>query len=250
MNRSTRRAFAMLVCGTLLVATPALFGQRASNSKGRINVLIVTGFDVKAHDWSATTAFIRDVLEKNGPCDVRVCEDTGIFDSPSLQKYDVIVLNYGFWKEPDPSPQGKKNLLQFVKNGGGLVALHFSCSAFQDWDEYGKLLGRVWKKGIGGHGPRGPFTVKIERGDHPITKGLTTFEINDELYARLSGDEPIEILASAHSDWSKKVEPIVFVKTYGKGRVVHNVLGHDVKARQTSPYAELLKRSVAWAAHR
>ncbi len=131
-----------------------------------------------------------------------------------------------------------------MKGGKGLVAVHFACSSFQDWGEYRELLGRVWVKNTGGHGPFGKFTVNIKKPDHPIVKGLADFEANDELYAKLSGDAEIEVLATAHSEWSGKVEPIVFVKEYGEGRVAHNVLGHGVGARKDENFKRLLAR--AW----
>lgn len=239
---------ARLLIAALLVAcaTPAFAQAKKANNK--IKVLIVTGFDVGVHKWRETSQFTAAVLEDAKRFDVKICEDVGIFESSSLNNYDVLVLNYGFWNAPDPSDKGKAALLDYVKSGKGLVALHFSCSAFQDWDEYHKLLGRNWKKGTGGHGPRGKFTVNIKNAEHPITKGLSDFEADDELYAKLSGDTEIEVLASADSDWSKQVEPIVFVKPYGQGRVVHNVLGHDVKARENPAFQKLLVRSVEWAA--
>lgn len=214
----------------------------------KIQVLIVTGFDVPSHPWRKTTPQAREVLEATGRFDVKVCEDVGIFESSTLDKYDVIVLNYGYWKEPDPSEKGKAGLLNYVKRGKGLVALHFACSSFQDWDEYRELLGRVWVKGTGGHGPRSKFTVKIRAADHPITRGMSDFEMDDELYSKLSGDAEIRVLATAYSTWSKNVEPMVFVKKYGKGRVCHNVLGHDVRARDNGAYEKLLRRGVEWAA--
>lgn len=220
----------------------------AQQAPPKVKVLIVTGFDVGAHKWRETTPQVRSILEKSPRFDVKVCEDVGIFESSSLNHYDVIVLNYGFWAAPDPSPQGKAGLLHFVKQGKGLVSLHFACSSFQDWAEYQKLLGRVWKKGVGGHGPRGKFTVNIKAADHPIASGLTAFQTDDELYSKLSGDEPIQVIASAYSDWSDREEPIVFVKRYGKGRVVQNVLGHDTRAQQTPAYQRLVRRAVEWGA--
>jgi type 1 glutamine amidotransferase len=77
---------------------------------------------------------------------------------------------------------------------------------------------------------------------------MTDFEMDDELYAKLSGDAEIEVLATADSKWSGQTEPMVFVKKYGKGRVVHNVLGHDVKARDNESFNKLLCRGVEWAA--
>jgi type 1 glutamine amidotransferase len=219
----------------------------AQENQEKIKVLIVTGFDAGAHKWRDTTQQTTAILEGAGKFDVKVSEDVGIFESSSLDNYDVVVLNYGFWSQPEPSDEAKEAILNYVKSGKGLVSLHFSCSSFQEWDEYRELLGRVWVKGTGGHGPRGQFSVKIDKPDHPVTTGLSEFTTDDELYAKLSGDAEIEVLASAYSDWSKKVEPIVFVKPYGKGRVVHNVLGHDTRARENPVFQTLLIRGVEWA---
>ncbi len=244
--RSTRWSF----CGLLVVlATVGAFTIGGQAQSKKLKALIVTGFDAGSHKWHATTELARATLEKTGRFDVRVAEDVGIFESSALNNYDVVVLNYGFWNAPDPSDKGKEGLLNYVKGGKGLVAVHFACSSFQGWSEYRELLGRVWVKGKGGHGPFGKFTVNIKKPDHPITKGLSDFEVNDELYAKLSGDAEIEVLATAYSgDFSKKVEPIVFVKKYGEGRVAHNLLGHGVDARKSENFQRLLARCVEWAA--
>jgi hypothetical protein len=247
-----RRVLAVAVSLAVLAALGLLVAGSEAQDKPdaakKVKVLIVTGFDAGAHKWRETTPLTRDALEATGRFEVRVCEDIGIFEASSLASYDVVVLNYGFWEAPEPSAAAKERLLGYVKSGKGLVSLHFACSSFQDWAEYRELLGRVWKKGVGGHGPRGKFKVEIAKPDHPITAGIAAFETDDELYAKLSGEGEIEVLASAHSEWSGKVEPIVYVKKYGEGRVVHNVLGHDVRARQNESYIKLLCRGVEWAA--
>ncbi len=241
MHRVTRIALGILLV-LIVFVVPTAEGQE------KIKVLVVTGFDVGAHRWRDTTLLTVGVLEETGRFDVKVSEDVGIFESSSLDSYDVVVLNYGYWTAPDPSDKAKAALLDYVKSGKGLVSLHFSCSSFQDWEEYVGLLGRVWKKGVGGHGPRGKFIVNIKDPDHPITSGLTDFEADDELYGKLDGDAEIEVIASAYSDWSQKVEPIVFLNRYGKGTVVHNLLGHDIRARENSTYQTLLRRDVEFAA--
>lgn len=237
-----------LIVAFLAAALAAPGGAKAEDAPKKIKTLIVTGFDVDAHQWAESTRMVQAILDKCGRFDTTISEDKEVFASPKLKEYAVIVLNYGFWKEPDPSEEAKAGLVKYVKEGGNVVALHFACSAFQKWDEYGQMLGRVWKQGVGGHGPFGEFEVNIKNPEHPITQGLEDFKTEDELYAKLTGDEEIEVLASAYSDWSKKVEPIVFVRTFGKGRVVQNVLGHGLDAKQNKSYQALLCRGVEWAA--
>jgi type 1 glutamine amidotransferase len=42
--------------------------------------------------------------------------------------------------------------------------------------------------------------------------------------------------------------PIAFTLTYGKGRVFHSVLGHDVNALANPSAGRLFRRASAWAA--
>lgn len=229
------------------VAIMAFVGQFSEGAE-KVKVLIVSGFDVGAHKWEESAKLNQAILQKSDRFDVALSTDKEVFASPKLRDYHVLVLNFGFWNEPDPSEKAKAGLLNYVKEGGNVVALHFACSSFQGWKEYGDLLGRVWVKGVGGHGPYGGFTVNIKAGDHPVTKGLKDFKTEDELYAKLSGDAKIQVLATADSDWSGKTEPIVFVNSFGKGRVLQNMLGHGVDAKQNPAYQQLLRRGVEWAA--
>ncbi len=232
----------------LLVAASAIGLSSYAAAAEKVKVLIVTGFDVGSHKWEESARLNQSILQKSDRFDVAISKDKEVFASDKLGEYDVLVLNFGFWNEADPSDASKAGLLKYAKDGGNVVALHFACSAFQDWKEYGELLGRVWVKGVGGHGPYGEFAVKVKDAEHPVMKGLKDFKTEDELYAKLSGDAEIEVLATADSEWSGKTEPIVFAKSYGKGRVLQNVLGHGIDSKQNENYQRLLCRSVEWAA--
>jgi type 1 glutamine amidotransferase len=214
---------------------------------GKIRVLLVTGVDYEGHLWRQTTPAVVEILKQDPRLDVTVTEKPGDLASDKIFAYDALVMHF---KNYDPLPRGeeaKANLVKFVKEGKGLVLLHFACGAFEDWPQFADLAGRVWDKKTT-HDPRGPFTVKIAVPDHPITRGLKDFQADDELYFCLTGERPIEILATARSKVTKKDHPMAFVFQYGKGRVFHTPLGHDVKAFKMPGVAELIRRGTAWAA--
>lgn len=251
MSTLSRVSLLMALPAAAILAGGILSGEEAKKPP---RILIVTGADVPAHDWRTTTPVTRAILEESKQFQVFVSEEPAVLETPALAGYDVVVLNYRNPPDAPLSEAARKNLAEFVAKGKGLVAVHFAVAAWGDWAEYAKIVGRVWvgKRQAGdkgsGHGDRGTFKAKVVSKGSPITEGLEDFEADDELYARLAGESPIDVLVSAHSDWSGGVEPIAWTLRYGEGRVFVTVLGHDVKARENPAFKKLLSRGCAWAA--
>jgi type 1 glutamine amidotransferase len=222
----------------------------AAAEAAKIKVLLVTGDDVSpAHNWFEVSQAVREVLLASGKFDVRVCEEAGVLDSATtLDRYDLVFLQFYNAKSPTLSATGKESLLKFVSGGKGLAVSHLSSASFQEWDEFKKLCGRYWVMGKSGHGPRAVFKTKVVNKTHPITQGVDDFEIDDELYAKLQGDSPINVLVTADSDWSKQTEPLIFTVDYGQGHVFHSTFGHDAKAIHNPSVTRLLQRGCEWAA--
>lgn len=229
------------------LAAASFLAAAPEQKPASIRVLIVTGYDYPGHKWQQTAPAVRDVLEKDRRFKVRIVEDPESLQSVAAADYDVVVLHFMNWKRPAPGEKARANLQEFVQGGGGMVVLHFACGAFDDWPEFQNLAGRVWDKKTT-HDPRGPFDVKIVNTEHPVTKGMKPFKADDELYFCLTGDRPIEVLATAHSKVKKKDYPMAFVFSYGKGRVFNTPLGHDVRAITMPGVAELIRRGCAWTA--
>ncbi len=211
-------------------------------------ILIVTGIDYPGHKWKLTTPVLKKAIAKDKRLNVTVVEDPKFLASPDLNKYDAVVLHFMDWEVPDPGPKARANLKAFVEKGKGMVIVHFACGAFQDWPEFKNLAGRAWDPKLRGHDPYGKFKVEIIDTKHPITKGLKPFETTDEMYTCLAGDRPIKVLAKSKSKVDGKDYPMAFVFNYGKGRVFHSPLGHDVKAFTNAGCQELFRRGTAWAA--
>lgn len=227
--------------------------DRSQTSSDRPNdsikrIVIVTGIDYPGHHWQQTAPALADALRSDARLDVAVVEDPGFLASPQLSRYDAAVLHFMDWESPDPGPEARTGLQQFVRSGKGLMIVHFGCGAFQEWDEFVNIAGRVWDPNLRGHDPHGAFTVAITGTEHPITKGMAPFETTDELYTCLAGETPIHVLATARSKVDGLDYPIAFVLNYGTGRVFHCVLGHDVVAVENPGAATLFRRGCAWTA--
>lgn len=209
-------------------------------------VLLVTGQDYPGHKWQETAPVLAKDIAADSRMKVTVTEDPKTLASPDLNKYDAIVLHFMNWELPDPGPEARANLKKFVEDGKGLMLVHFACGAFQGWPEFRELAGRAYDPKLPPHDPFGPFEVRIDKPDHPITKGMQSFEVADELYTCLAGEKPVEVLASAHSKVTGNDHPMAFVLSFGKGRVFHSPLGHDAAAFGNAGVAELMRRGCAW----
>ncbi len=248
---------------TVMAAVLAIFTAIPLTAADRspIKVLIITGDH--GHRWQETTPFIREFLTKAG-MQVDVTDKPAEDLTPeNLAKYDVFLLNYKDTKGGQPktrwSEDNKKAFVEAVRGGKGLLVYHHASSAFTSGSEFDKEFEQAiaggWRK-QGNHGKRHVFSVTIRKLDHPITQGMpnTFVHADDELYQNSVMLPGSVVLATAFADHgldpknSGKDEPVVWVATYGKGRVCENVLGHDVKAMQSLGFQTLMIRGLEWAA--
>lgn len=222
-----------------------------ANTGAVARVLIVTGEDI--HNWRETTPKLIDLLAQDPRLEIHVIEDPSVLAHELPYRYHIIVLHFQNHHSPLNLPSLER-LRNLVNHGTGLVIVHFASGAFFDHTSktvapaYTQLAGRFWNPKLRPHDPRGLFTVRICDPAHPITFGLINFDTDDELYTCLDGDTPIHVLADAVSKVDGRPYPIVFVHEFGRGRVVHFTLGHDVRALSPPAVRTLLRRGTVWAA--
>ncbi len=202
-----------------------------------------------AHDYDAIGKILPPALAKLIDVDFKPCRDASFLDSPDAKQLDVIVMSHCYENVKGVlNEKQKQALLDLVRGGVGVVAVHASYYSFVKWDEVHKFYGARFTK----HGsPKATIVVGTVDKKHPITKGLTdAFEVVSELYQSTPLAKDCHVLARAKEKGTTETHPSVWTRMYGKGRVVTILPGHWPDSYRVVDFQKLIARSMQWASGR
>jgi type 1 glutamine amidotransferase len=257
----------------MMAALPA---KAAAKPKKARKVLVLA----KANGWvhsviPLTGRAMEEMGKKTGAWTATLSYDPSVITADNLKQYDAIVLDNttGTYLD-DPADQAttdarRKALMDFVRNGKGLVALHAAIDSYHGkegalWPEYNKMIG-AWFK-FHWNDPQ-LIIVKIDDPKSPLTapfKGQP-FEIRDETYTypmESFSRQNVHVLTSVDyskmSDEDKAKEPaatkrtdgdyaLSWIRREGKGRVFVEAHGHSERIYAMTPMLEHILAGVQYA---
>ncbi|HIQ21466.1 MAG TPA: ThuA domain-containing protein [Planctomycetes bacterium] len=226
--------------------------QRAPAAPRRPRSVLVWGH-LWTHQPNPFAAKALEILgEKTGAFQTTVSDDPGLLLPGPLAQFDALVMNNIHEREPflpedvnrlAPQQQAaarrldeavKRSILQFVREGKGIVGIHAAIAALQKWPQYGRMMGGYY----GGHIHQ-EVVIKLDDPAHPLNAclGGRPWRIRDEIYIPREPyrREAVHVLLSLDlsqmPDPGKRPDrdyPISWVRRYGRGRVFYTTLGHDV----------------------
>jgi type 1 glutamine amidotransferase len=162
------------------------------------------------------------------------------------------------WTMGSITQEQLKNVCDAVASGVGMGGCHGGmCDAFRDATEWQFMTGGQWVAHPGNDGVR--YRVNIRDRAHEITRGIEDFDVASEQYY-MHVDPAVKVLASTrfptngadgpHVGNGALDMPVVWTKTYGRGRVFYNALGHQANIVAAEPNLTLMRRGFVWAAKR
>jgi len=219
------------------------------NAAKPIHILVVTG----GHGYKVEQFNL--MLASLGPqITFKVAELPGAYDmflAENRDKYDVLVFYHMFQKITD---EQAKAFTECISNGKPVVALHHSICAYDSWPGYWDIIGGKYFHAVTNY--RGKeyqpcsyihdlhFKVKVVNPKHPVTKGITDFEIFDETYKGYYVEEGVTPLLTTDEPTSTRI--IGWAKEFGKSKIVVLQSGHDAPTFENPNFRKLLKQAIVW----
>lgn len=172
--------------------------------------------------------------------------------SPEVKKYDVLVF-YDMFGSITPEQQNA--YISLLKKGASMVFLHHAIVSYQDWPEFIKIVGGQYHQQpavVKGDTLKASyehdvtFPVKVEDKRHAVTKGISDFDILDEVYGGVEILPNIKpLLSTTHP---KSMRYLAWVNHYGNSEVVYIQLGHGPSAFANPTYRKLIQQAIEWSA--
>jgi len=209
-----------------------------------MKALIVQG-GWEGHEPELMAAFCAEKLKSEG-FTVDIADSLDAFDdADSLARYQLISP---CWTMGTLSPDQSANLRAAIHAGVGLGGFHGGMGdAFRGDIDYEWMVGGHFV----GHPYVGNYTIELKDPTHPITEGLpSSFDYHSEQYYMMM-DPGVTVLADTvyHHEGRAITMPVIWIRTWGKGRVFYSALGHKYQEFIDAPaVAQMTINGLKWAA--
>jgi type 1 glutamine amidotransferase len=220
-------------------------------------ILIFSGTTGYRHD--SIPAGIRAISNLAAQRGLRVVasEAPSVFSATGLKRFRAIVLLSCTTDPKNPASEWlvgdrRAALQQFVRNGGGVLAIHAAADSHYNWPWYSRLIGGHFARHPQGT-PKGNVTV-VAPGD-PAVKGLPrTISRVDEWYYFDDYDPVSKVLVTLdpQSIGEKDINPnpVAWTREINSGRVFYTAMGHTKESYSEPFFLRHLGLGLDWVLKR
>lgn len=153
-----------------------------------------------------------------------------------------------------PDARQKRAFADYVSSGRPVLAWHGGTGSFDDWPEFGALLGFRWVWGTTAHSAYDHWHVEIASSGHPVIAGAQDYDIDDELYYDVEIADRMEVAIHASAQYDGARRPMVATAVGGRapgaGRTAFLANGHDLQALDVKPFRTIVANTIRWLVER
>jgi len=159
-------------------------------------------------------------------------------------KMSALSLVVPMWTMGQITREQEKGLLDAISAGVGIAGWHGGmCDSFRNNTNYQWMTGGQWVAHPGG---LTNYEVHIVNRDHPITRGIGDFTLEQTEQYYMHVDPSNNVLATTRFS-PECVMPVVWTRGWGKGRVFYASFGHTYKDFAKAEALEITLRGMDWA---
>lgn len=243
MNRRTfvkHATFAALVAPALAPA-PASSAEAEKTGMAPLRVAVVTG----GHPYDVPNFHKLFRALPGVDAYIQHMEDFVATPEPVRDQYDVVLFYHMLMQNPPPPPV-KAVLEHLGATEQGIVVMHHALLAYPEWAVWSEVVGIADRK-FGFHYNQ-TVQVRIASAQHPITRGLQSWEMVDETYTMADAGEGSDVLLTV--DHPKSMKTIGWTRQFKKSRVFCLESGHDNQTWANANFREVLRRGIQWCGRR
>ena len=222
----------------LLTAACLLAASITTAAETPIKVLFLG--DAGHHKPAERFAHLQPVLAPRG-IELVYTDRVSYLEPAVLAAYDALAVYANIDVLPSAAEAA---ILDFVRNGKGLVPLHCASFCFRNSPAWIDLVGAQFQK----HGT-GEFRTVSVAPSHPIMQGFGGFKSWDETYVHTKHNDRGRTILEERIDGDHR-EPWTWVRQEGKGRVFYTAWGHDQRTWGHPGFHNLVERGIRFAAGR
>ena len=201
-------------------------------------LIVQGGWD--GHKPKEITAILARQLRAND-FEVTISDTLDAYKDMNLTEFNLIVPN---WTMGTITKEQLKPVMEAIESGVGLAGMHGGmCDSFRNECDWQFMTGGQWVAHPGGDTAH--YSVLIDGVKSPITEGISEFEVTTEQYY-MHVDPANVVLATTR--FGSTVMPVVWTKSWGKGRVFYSSLGHRPDVLEMAPALTMMTRGMLWAA--
>lgn len=233
-----------------------------------------TGFE----HWTIphTEAVVKLLVEKSNAYQTTTSKDISVFNKASLKNFDAIVLNNTCSKpdhrnifldvfEQDSTLTEKEryrlakemetNLLDFVKEGNGLIVLHGGITMLNKSKEYSAMVGGSFDY----HPKQQMIQVNLVDPKHPLVnafKGASFSHIDEPYFFNNAYEDtnfrPLlameaQTIVGKREAPKRNIQYLSWIKKYGKGRVFYCSPSHNPQSYTNPQLLQFLLDGIQYA---
>ena len=231
-----------------------------TDTHSRLALVVRGGWE--GHQPVEATELFVPHLEANG-FEVRTSESTAVYaDAEVMASVDLVVQSVTMSSIESAEFDG---LQRAVVAGTGLAGWHGGIAdSFRSNSDYLQMIGAQFAAHPGVHpderkgGPADNFrrhtiSMTAAAAGHPITRGISDFDLVTEQYWVLH-DDYLDVLATTTQEvrewdpWTRPItSPAVFTRQWGAGRIFVCTAGHSVEVLEDPNVRTIIERGLLWA---